>query len=208
MARGRSLQYEDQRDEIVDRAAALFARQGYANTSMNELAAACGVSKPALYHYWRDKQHLLAHICRDHVDRLETLIADAGELPVDADAASAERHLRGLIGRFVEAYADARDRHRVLTEDEKFLDPQAREEVLAAQRRVVGAFATAIAAVRPDVPAAQLDKPLAMLLFGMINWMFTWLRPDGALSHAEMAPIVADLFFGGLPGVRLPPPAR
>jgi hypothetical protein len=43
-----------------------------------------------------------------------------------------------------------------------------------------------------------------MLLFGMINWMFTWLKPkDGALTHADMAPVVADLFFGGLPGVQL-----
>jgi TetR/AcrR family transcriptional regulator len=40
-----------------------------------------------------------------------------------------------------------------------------------------------------------------MLLFGMINWMFTWLRPDGAITHAQMAPIVSELFFGGLQAV-------
>jgi hypothetical protein len=43
-----------------------------------------------------------------------------------------------------------------------------------------------------------------MLLFGMMNWMFTWLQPKGALSHADMAPVVADLFFGGLAAVRAP----
>jgi TetR/AcrR family transcriptional regulator len=43
-----------------------------------------------------------------------------------------------------------------------------------------------------------------MLLFGMINWMFTWLRPDGSLTHEQMAPLVADLFFGGLAAVRKP----
>jgi hypothetical protein len=49
-----------------------------------------------------------------------------------------------------------------------------------------------------------------MLLFGMINWMFTWVRPDGALTHEQLAPLVADLFFGGLPAVRVPdmPAAR
>jgi hypothetical protein len=36
-----------------------------------------------------------------------------------------------------------------------------------------------------------------MLLFGMINWMFTWLKP-GHLSHDDMAPIVADLFLARL----------
>jgi hypothetical protein len=38
----------------------------------------------------------------------------------------------------------------------------------------------------------------------MMNWMFTWLRPGGALTHAEMTPVVVDLFFGGLPAVRVP----
>ncbi|KAI1695940.1 periplasmic binding protein [Ditylenchus destructor] len=41
-----------------------------------------------------------------------------------------------------------------------------------------------------------------MLLFGMINWTFTWLRPDGALTYDAVAPMVADLFFGGLGAVR------
>ena len=36
--------------------------------------------------------------------------------------------------------------------------------------------------------------------------MFTWLRPDGNLDYEAMAPIVADLFFGGVPAVRLPGP--
>ena len=68
-------------------------------------------------------------------------------------------------------------------------------------------FAAAVAALRPDLKQAALAKPLTMLLFGMINWMFTWMKPDGALDHEALAPIVADLFLGGLPAVRLPQPA-
>jgi TetR/AcrR family transcriptional regulator len=47
-----------------------------------------------------------------------------------------------------------------------------------------------------------------MLLMGMINWMFTWLRPDGKLDHDSVAPIVADLFLGGLPAVQRPTARR
>ena len=43
-----------------------------------------------------------------------------------------------------------------------------------------------------------------MLLFGMVNWMFTWMKPDGALDHGAMAPLVTDLFLGGLQAVRDP----
>ena len=112
--------------------------------------------------------------------------------------------LRELITRFMRAYASAEHRHRVLTEDVKFLSERERDAVLAAQRRVVAAFADAIGALRPDLRGSHLAKPLAMLLFGMINWMFTWLRPDGPIAPAQMAPIVADLFLGGLGAVNAP----
>jgi AcrR family transcriptional regulator len=202
MSRTRSAGYDDQREAIVARAAELFARQGYTATTMNEVAAACGVSKAGLYHYVEDKHELLFQITVGHVARLEQLVADV--LSRTRDDAGPEERLRALILRFVHEYSSAQHEHRVLTEDVRFLDPVRREQVQAAQRRVVAAFADAIGAVRPSLARAELERPLAMLLFGMINWMFTWLRPDGSLSHEQMAPVVADLFFGGLAAVRGP----
>ena len=201
MARTRSAGYDDQRETILARAAELFANQGYTATAMNDIAAACGVSKAGLYHYYRDKRELLFQITVGHVGRLEQFVA---EVLVDADAGDAEARLRALILRFVREYANAQNEHRVLTEDVRFLDDAERRQVQDAQRRVVAAFADAIAAVRPNLARNELDRPLAMLLFGMINWMFTWLRPDGSLTHEQMAPLVADLFFGGLAAVRKP----
>ena len=201
MARGRAPGYDAQRERILVRAAELFARQGYTATSMNQVAWACGVSKPLLYHYVRDKHHLLAEIAQDHIDRLNVLVAE-----VQAEQLAPEALLRRLIERLLETYAGAQAAHRVLTEDVKFLEPEARERVLDGERAVVAAFADTITAVRPDLRAAQLDKPLTMLLFGMMNWMFTWFKP-GALSYTAMAPVVADLFFGGLGAVRPAEPA-
>ncbi len=200
MPRGRSPGYELQRDTILARAAALFAHRGYTATSMNEVAEACGVSKPALYHYVRDKHQLLAEIAEAHVARLLALIAE-----IDAAAPPSEARLRMLIEAFIGAYAGAQAEHRVLTEDVRFLAAAEQKRVLDGQRRVVAAFAAAIVAVRPELAGARLDKPLAMLLFGMMNWMFTWLQPSGALSHADLAPVVADLFFGGVGAVRTTP---
>jgi TetR/AcrR family transcriptional regulator len=199
MSRGRAPGYDSQREEILARAAELFAHRGYPGTSMNEVAEACGVSKPTLYHYVRDKYQLLVEIAQGHVGRLAALVAE-----VEAERLAPEPRLRRLIEGFVREYASAQNAHRVLTEDVKFLEDTDRERVLEGQRAVIGAFADAIAALRPDLRGARLDKPLTMLLFGMINWMFTWMQPDGRLTHEDMAPLVADLFFGGLPAVRKP----
>jgi TetR/AcrR family transcriptional regulator len=201
MARTKSPAHEDQRETILARAAELFARQGYPATTMNEVAAACEVSKATLYHYVRDKHALLAQIALAHVQRLQALVDAVG-----AESLAPEARLRRLIERFVQAYADAQHEHRVLTEDMKFLRDEDRAQVVAGQRRVVQAFAEAVAAVRPESTRDRLQKPLAMLLFGMINWTFTWLRADGALTHETLAPVVADLFCGGISQVR--PPAR
>jgi len=203
MARPRSASFDDQREQILTAAAQLFATHGYTAATMNEVAAACGVSKPTLYHYVLDKHDLLAQITTGHVARLEALVADVVLLKL-----APEPHLRELILRFVRAYASAEHEHRVLTEDVKFLAEAQRSVVLAAERRVVAAFAKAVRVLRPDLQAARLDKPLAMLLFGMINWTFTWLKAGGALTHEMLAPVVADLFFGGLPAVRRPAVAK
>ena len=203
MARPRAAGYEDQRDQIRGAAAALFARRGFTAATMNEVAAASGVSKATLYHYFSDKHALLEDIVCSHVVRLQRIAAEAGAPPTEPPGSAlgaAEARLRSLVRRFMQAYADAQSEHRVLTEDVKFLDERAREAVLDSQRQVVAAFAQGIAACRPDL-RAELHKPMAMLLFGMINWTFTWLRPDGVLTYADLGDIVADLFFGGLPAV-------
>ncbi len=200
MARGRSPGYDDQRDMIQQRAAHLFANRGYPATSMNQVAEACGVSKATLYHYYRDKYSLLVSIAEGHVTRLQELVAD-----VERQRLAPEAHLRELIRRIVAEYADAQHAHRVLTEDVRFLDDDNRRRVLDKERTVVAGFAQVVGQIRPDLKPAALAKPLTMLLFGMINWMFTWMRADGTLDHDAMAPVVADLFLGGLPAVKRPP---
>jgi len=199
MARGRAKGYDEQREAILARAGELFANQGYHATSMNQLAEACGLSKATLYHYCRDKDALLASIADGHVSRLQALVAE-----VQAQRLKPEAHLRELVRRIVAEYADAQHAHRVLTEDVKFLQPDDRRRILDKERTVVAGFAQALIALRPELQAASLAKPLTMLLFGMINWMFTWVKPGGALNHEALAPIVADLLLGGLPAVRLP----
>jgi AcrR family transcriptional regulator len=199
MARGRASGYDEQREMILSKAAHLFAHSGYAGTSMNQVAEATGLSKATLYHYFRDKYSLLIDITEGHVSRLEALVAEV----LEGDSAPEEK-MRALIARIMAEYADAQDAHRVLTSDVRYLDAADRKRILGKERRVVEGFAGVIAAWRPEQAEAALTKPLTMLLFGMINWMFTWMRPGGALSHEALAPIVTDLFFGGVPAVRAP----
>jgi len=198
MARTRAANYEDQKELILAGAAELFASRGYLGTSMNDVAEACGLSKGALYHYYQDKDELLSSIAEAHVTRLVSLVKS-----VEQDRAIApQERLRVLIMRFLVEYSDAQNSHRVLTEDVKYLPEAAKRRILDRERVVVKGFADAIAVLRPDIKAADVHKPVAMLLFGMLNWMFTWFRPRGKLTHETFAPLVCELFFHGLEGMR------
>ena len=199
MARGRSAGYDDQRDLILTQAAQLFARRGYSATSMNEVAQACGLSKATLYHYYKDKYSLLFSIADGHVSRLVALVHND-----EMQRLHGEARLRAMIHAIVGEYANAQNAHRVLTDDVRFLEPDDRQQVLDKERQVVANCAAAVVELRPALAGAQLQKPLTMLLFGMVNWMFTWMRPDGSISHADMGRMAADLFIGGLDQVQLP----
>lgn len=200
MARTRAATFEQQRDAMLATAARLFAERGYPAASIAELAAACGVSKALLYHYWRDKEQLLFDIADRYIDRLVALTEE-----VCARPAAPEARLRALIERFLIAYEHAGAFHRVLVQDVKYLSPAHRARVRAKQRRVVAAFADAIATAAPALAASPLLKPVTMTLFGMMNWTFTWLRPDGPVAQGELARVIAELFLGG---VRRVPAAR
>ena len=197
MSRTRSAGFEQQRDAIRAEAARLFARHGYPVTPIAELARSCGVSKALLYHYYRDKEQLLFDIADRYLDSLLAIVAEA-----QAAAQAPGQRLRALIERFMAAYEDAAVYHRVLVQDVKYLKPSHRSRINAKQRRVVQAYADAVAAAAPQLKGNALLKPVTMTLFGMINWTFTWLKDDGPVRYADMAPVVADLFLNGVGAVQ------
>ena len=182
--------------DILSESARLFAQQGYPGTAMSQVATACGLSKPALYHYVPDKAELLARICESQVEKLVALVREVG-----AQRLAPEERLRQLVQRFLAVYTGARHEHRVLTEDLKFLPEPRQQRIRELEREVVNGFADAIVALRPSLAGNGLAKPITMLLFGMINWTYTWHRPDGALSDVQLAELVSALLLGGLPAV-------
>ncbi|WP_217125780.1 TetR/AcrR family transcriptional regulator [Hydrogenophilus thiooxidans] len=206
MARTRSPNFEEQREAILEKAAMLFARMGFHAASMATLAKACGVSKALLYHYYRDKEHILFDVADAHVERLcaivrETLAKQPLTTPQEAEAA-----LALLITAFLDEYAHAQHRHIVLVQDVKHLPPELAATIRAKQRQVVRGFERVIAALAPRDTPPHIVSALTMTLFGMINWTFTWLRPDGPLTHRDLAPLVTALFLRGLSAAAALPP--
>ena len=203
MARTKAASFDTQRAAIRDAAAREFADKGYAAATIADIARTCGVSKALMYHYYRDKEHLLADIAESYIERLQAIIDQ-----VRAELLPPAAHLRRLIELFMAEYEHSAARHRVLVQDVKYLQRAHRSRVLAKERKVVLGYADVIRKLAPQSDRDDLIKPLTMILFGMINWTFTWFKERGPLSYADMAPVVADLFLGGVARVRAPAQTR
>ena len=193
MPRGPSSAHSLQRETILNISADTFAEAGFPSATMAALAARCGVSKSLLYHYYPAKDAILFDLLHEYMTRLQLLVHDVARLALPAQQGLAE-----LVRRFVREYETSRSRHIVLLNDVKCLPPPERAQVIALERSVVQAFADVIAATY-KVDSARA-KVLTMSVFGMINWTFTWLKPDGPLSYAQFAESVVGMLEGGLAG--------
>ncbi|MBP9524594.1 MAG: TetR family transcriptional regulator, partial [Ottowia sp.] len=180
MARPISASHDLRRDEILNVAAACFAGQSYPATSMSHIAAACGTSKARLYHYYESKEAILFDLLDRYTQKLLLIIGQV-EATAQRRALDERASLHELIRAFLREYETSATRHAALLGSTQFLSEQQREVILDRQRDVVAAVTRFLRRAYPDRLNEHNQTAIAMTLFGMINWTFTWLRPGGPL---------------------------
>jgi AcrR family transcriptional regulator len=204
MARPQSADHHLKRDEILDAAAQCFAEHSYSAASMATVAATLGASKARIYHYYDSKEALLFDLLDRYTQRLLAVIgeteAQAQRKKLDDRAA-----LHALVRNFLQEYETSATRHVALLNDTKFLSADVdaerkisqRDLILQRQRDIVSAFTRFLSRAYPERCTDANQTALTMMLFGMINWTFTWLRPGGAMSYADFAnEVIATLEHG------------
>ena len=197
MARPKSATHELQREAILDVAAQCFAQRSYMAASMNDIAAACGTSKARLYHYYGSKEAILFDLLDRYTQHLLAIIgqteASAQRKNLDDRAA-----LHELIRNFLAQYETSATRHSALLGDTRFLGDVQRELILDRQRDVVSAMTRFLKRAYPRRITPANQTAVTMMLFGMLNWTFTWLRPNGPMSYRDYADEVVALLERGL----------
>jgi len=99
---------------------------------------------------------------------------------------------------FLQEYETSATRHVALLHDTKFLGEVQREQIFNRQRDVVAAVTHMLKRAYPGRLNARNQTAITMMLFGMINWTFTWLRPGGTLSYTAFADEVIAMLERGL----------
>ena len=187
-------QYRLKRNAVLREAARAFNARGFANTSLDDVAAALGVTKAALYHYVRGKQEILFEC--------HMMTYDLGDQALAYARANGRNGLEraALTGRrFIELFTGEMGICAVLREHD-VLEPPQRAEVQRRRDAFDRALRTFVDEGVADGSVRTLDPKLVVLFFmGAVNWMCAcWFRPDGPMSSEEIAAGFEDLLVAAI----------
>jgi TetR/AcrR family transcriptional regulator len=178
-------QFAAKRAALIRKAARAFSARGFYNTSLDDIAAELGVTKPALYYYVKNKEEIL-YACHQISNELGAqAMTFAESLPgcgLDRVVALARRYVELLTGEFGAS--------AVLMEFDA-LQPESKKTIVAGRKRFDRR--SLVAKGVEDGSIRKVDPKLTVFFFmGSVNWMTRWFRPDGAFSGQEMADRFAD----------------
>ncbi|GLY39875.1 hypothetical protein Amsp01_058980 [Amycolatopsis sp. NBRC 101858] len=181
-------------NELYEHATRLFAERGFAGTSLQDIADALGITRPALYYYVKSKEELLAKLVTEvtngPLEELTELVAR------DLDP---ERKLRGIVEIIVGRRARQPERFRLLIRSEAEL-PAALTEAYDEGRRAV--LKTIAGVIEEGVRAGRfrpVDARVAALgVLGMCNWVAWWFHPGGRDGAEAVVEQLADMAVGAL----------
>ena len=173
---------DEKRERILAAAEALFDRQGYAATTMEQIVGALGVTKPFVYYYFKNKQEIFETLSWRPTEACFSAMDFAADDARPAHLkvmAGLERLIRTTIAHYPAAFFPYRE-------------PQVyRPEYIAAQKKLANSFYDKLCALLEQGRAdGMLDfdetRIAAQAACSIPGFLYNWYRPDGRLSADEM----------------------
>jgi AcrR family transcriptional regulator len=177
------------RERILEEAVKLFYERGFTGTTLDDIAAELGVTKPFIYTHFRSKTDLLAAICTPTIELSLDAVTNASK-----GAGSPTERLYHAIVDFTQVVLSRQANIAIYFREEKNLSTDALAEINTLRKkfdRVLSKLlAEGVAAGEFDIKDVSLA---ALAIGGMISWAYTWHRPEGRLALDDMCERMADL---------------
>lgn len=185
---------EDRANHIYRVAAQIMCRKGYEATSMNDIGAAVGLTKPGLYHYLRGKEDLLFRIMSYGMDVVDDLVI-APAKPI----ADAEQRLRTMIDRHVNRIMEEGGEVTIILEEMWALKPSHREIIRLRKRAYFDLLRRTLLQLDGEGKLNKVNATVAAFsLLGMINWISRWHVRGGKLKPSDVADNMLEVALHGL----------
>lgn len=184
--------------QIMEIAEKLFHRQGYAQTSMDDIARATGLLKGSLYYYMDSKEDLLFRIVEDVHEVSRAQLDEARH----QEGVPALQRLMHFVERQVTYLALNSTRVAVYHHEWHRLEGERLQSVREARHAYDDALISLLQELQAEGSlAADADnRMVANMVLATICWPYTWYRP-GTTTPAELAAACANFVRAGLPGL-------
>ncbi|QUR68347.1 SACE_7040 family transcriptional regulator [Mycobacterium spongiae] len=159
----RSQLKSDRRVALLSAAERLFAERGFLAVRLEDIGAAAGVSGPAIYRHFPNKESLLVELLVGISARLL-----AGASDVITGSANSAAALDGLIEFHLDFALGEPDLIRIQDRDLAHLPPSAERQVRRAQRQYVETWVDVLRGLSPDLAEADA-RVMAHAVFGLLN---------------------------------------
>jgi AcrR family transcriptional regulator len=177
------------RERILEEAVALFYARGFTATTLDDIAAELGVTKPFIYTHFRSKTELLAAVCLPTIEKSLAAVALAAE-----GTGTPTEKLRRAVFDFTEVVLKRQPNIAIFFREEKNLAPEALAEIIALQKQFDQVLSQLI---RDGIDSGDFRVPdvnvTALAIGGMISWAYIWHSPRGRMTVDEMSATMADL---------------
>jgi AcrR family transcriptional regulator len=185
------------RRAVLDAAARLFSKHGYASTSLRDIAESAGMKAGSLYYHFSSKDEIVADVIelgvREVADEVAREVEHArNESPTARLRVAIRGHLRALLAQ--QAYASANI--RIYNE----LPQKLRRRTHAARARYDGMWRRLIAdcAAAGELRDDADPNVLRLLLIGAMNGALEWYKTGGRLEIDVLADSFAKIVFDGV----------
>lgn len=176
-------------DSIMEAASRLFIQRGFQGTSMGDIAEAMGVTRTAIYYYFRNKEAILRELTSGITEMAAKLAVG-----VTTEHADPEETLRKLVAQHASLILANPLQFRVVERNEEQLSPAIKKKAEASRRMVLERFSAAIdAGIRTGQFRNVNPKVAAFAIIGMCNWGAWWFNPKGTLGFDDVVKTIVDL---------------
>jgi AcrR family transcriptional regulator len=184
---------EEKREAVLLAAVQMFNMRGYHATSLDDVAARLGISKPTIYHYLGNKDQVL----RECVARGLKELIDGAHQAALAQGSGLDRLRLFLIDY---ALSNMGDFGRcVIRTGEESLSPQSAASIKETKREIDAMLRAMIQAAMDDGSIAAGDvRLIAFAAAGALNWTARWYDPSGARPAIQEATALVDILCQGL----------
>lgn len=183
------------REQLIDKATEIFRTKGYAQTSINDIAAELGLQRSSVYHYFANKEEVLAALIEKESSKPYDDILRVLMIP---DLSARER-LRRVVSEGVVRRLTGSPRFLVLHRLEAEMPPDLAALYNRSRRRIFDLYTRVIAEGVKAGEFREMDASVAAFaVIGMANWTSWWYSPKGKLSPEQIADAIVDFALNGL----------